>query len=282
MLSSLLEIYSFQFMQYALAVGMLGGGLLAFLGIFVHLRRIVFLGAAMPQVIGLGIALAVFFALPPLGGAVFGGAAGILILSMLSGQRRISNEGWIGLAYAAGGSFSVVLIALSPAPDATVLRFFTGDVLGTGLYDLYYTLAVTISVGLIFFWFWSRFVMCGFDPSMAMALGIKVKFWDALLFFCLAISLSVIMNTAGGMLAFSMLIGPPAAALLLFRDFKKIIITAILTGSLAAFVGLTLSFTHDLPGGPAMASSALLTVPLLYLVQKLIAAFTSLIKKFTD
>ena len=268
MISSLSEMYSFPFMQYALAVGVLGGGMLAFLGVFVHLRRIVFLGAALPQVVALGIAVAVFVSLPPLAGAVAGGALGVFVLSLLSRNDRLPRDGWIGLAYAAGSSVAVVLVSLSPAPDGTVLRFFTGDVLGTGRMDVLYTIAVLVPVAIIFFlFFWKRFVMCGFDPSTARALGIRVNLWDALLFIFLALALSIVMNTAGGMLAFSMLIGPPAAALLLFRSFKLIIPAAVIFGVLAAFGGLTTSFMLDTPGGPTMGAAALATAAIAWIIR---------------
>lgn len=261
MQSILFEIFSFPFMQNALLVGVLGGGMLAFLGIFIHLRRIVFLGAALPQIVALGIAGAVLMALPPVAGAIIGGAIGIFLLSMSRRSSRLPSDSWIGIAYAAGSSIAIVLIALSTAPDGTVLRFFTGDILGTGRSDVYFTLIILIPIILIFSLFWNRFVLCGFDPVMAKALGIMVGFWDAVLFFCLALGLSVIMNTAGGMLAFSMLAGPSAAGLLLSKKFSLIIPFSIILGGFAAFTGLVISFLYDLPGGPTMAACAVMTIP---------------------
>lgn len=270
MFNTLIEMYSYGFMQNALAVGVIGGSLLAFLGIFVHLRRVVFLGAALPQIIALGIAVAVFFNFALIPGAVLGGVVGILLLSLPGKSSRIPPDGWIGLAFAAGNSVAIVIIALSPAPDGTVLRFFTGDVLGTSRLDAIAALAAAIPIFFLFWYFWNRFIMTGFDPVMSATLGIRTRMWDALLFLCLGIGLAVVMNTAGGMLAFSMLVGPPAAALLMFRNFTLIIPVAIIFGILASFSGLTLSFLYDLPGGPAMAAMALVPVPFALLVRRFI------------
>ena len=256
----LLEMYSYDFMRHALAVGMLGGGLLAFLGIFVHLRRIVFLGAALPQIVATGIAVAVLFSISPILGALGGGVAGMLLLSLPGKRSHLPPEGWIGLAFAAGSSVAIVLVAISPAPDGTVLRFFTGDILGTTRADALGALVAALVVGIVFLLFWSKIVITGFDPIMSATLGMRVHFWNALVFLCLGMGLAVVMNTAGGMLAFSMLVGPPATALILFRSFPAIIITSISLGVLAAFVGLTFSFLFDLPGGPTMATAALVPI----------------------
>ncbi len=260
MISHLHEMYSFAFMRHALTVGVFGGGMLAFLGIFVHLRRIVFLGAALPQITALGISLAICMHLPPLAGAILGGLAGILLLSTAGKPGHLPTEGWVGLAYAAGGSLAVVVLALSPKPDAGALRFFTGDILGTSRGEAFFAVAVALFTACAFRLCWSKFVVSSFDPVMSKTLGLRATLWNALLFLCLGFGLSSVMNSAGSMLAFGMLIGPPAAALMLFRSFPKVVVTTVVLGSVAAFVGLTLSFSLDLPGGPTMATAALFPV----------------------
>ena len=257
MIAALQEMYSFSFMRYALTVGIFGGGMLAFLGIFVHLRRIVFLGAALPQITALGIALAVCMHLPPLVGAILGGLVGVLLLSTSGKSGNLPTEGWIGLAYATGGSLAIVVLAISPHPDAGALRFFTGDILGTNRAEAIFAVVVAVCTAAVFRLCWSKFVVSSFDPVMTKTLGLRASFWNALLFLCLGFGLASVMNSAGSMLAFGMLIGPPAAALMLFRGFPQVIVTTIVLGAVSAFAGLTLSFVFDLPGGPTMATAAL-------------------------
>ncbi len=260
------EMYSYTFMQNALLVGIFGGGLLAFLGIFVHLRRIVFLGAALPQIVATGVATAFFLSVSPILGAIAGGIIGITLLSFVGKNSHLPTDGWIGLAFAAGSSVAIVLLALSSAPDGHALRFFTGDILGTSRSDAIYAIIAATAVAAIFKLFWNKIVITGFDPVMSATLGIRVHVWNALMFLSLGFGLAIVMNTAGGMLAFSMLVGPPAAALILFRSFPLIIVTAVITGALAAFGGLTTSFLLDLPGGPTMATAALVPVVIAWLV----------------
>lgn len=269
MIADLREMYSFEFMRYALTVGMFGGGLLAFLGIFVHLRRIVFLGAALPQITALGIALAIALHLPLLIGAIVGGLVGILLLSTSGKPGHLPAEGWVGLAYAAGGSLAIVVLAISPHPDAGALRFFTGDILGTNRNEALFSVAVATLTAAIFRLCWSKFIVSSFDPVMSQTLGLRVRWWNALLFLCLGFGLAAVMNSAGSMLAFGMLIGPPAAALMCFRAFPKVVLATVLLGAGAAFVGLTASFLFDLPGGPAMATAALFPVFPAWLIVRL-------------
>ncbi len=269
MIGELRSMYEFEFMQHALLVGIFGGGMLAFLGIFVHLRRIVFLGAALPQITALGIAIAVFANLPPLAGAILGGLSGILLLSFSGKPGHLPTEGWVGIAYASGGSLAIVVLALSPHPDAGALRFFTGDILGTSRNEALFAVAIAIAAAVVFRLFWSKFLMSSFDPMMSATLGIRVRIWNALLFLCLGIGLAAVMSSAGSMLAFGMLIGPPAAALMLFRGFPGVVLCTLLLGAGSAFLGLTAAFWFDLPGGPAMATAALLPVLPVWIFQNI-------------
>lgn len=269
MIRELFDMYEFAFMRHALVVGIFGGGLLAFLGIFVHLRRIVFLGAALPQITALGIATAAFLHLPFLSGAILGGLGGILLLSLTGKPGNLPAEGWVGLCYATGGSLAVVLMAMAPHPDAGALRFFTGDILGTTRNEAVFAVCVALFTAVVFRLFWSRLVVSGFDPVMSATLGVKVRFWNALLFLCLGFGLAAVMNSAGSMLAFGMLIGPSAAALMLFRGFPAVVITTLVLGAVSAFVGLTFSYWFDLPGGPAMSTAALFPVLPAWIIHKL-------------
>lgn len=254
------EMYTYPFIQNALLVGMFGGGLLAFLGVLVHLRRVVFVGAALPQLLVFGVAAAWFLGGWPVLGAVLAGGAGIGLLVGLSSFGRLGPEGWIGLVFAGGGSLAVVLIALSPAPDARVLSLFTGDILGTSRTEAVVAVVAALMVALVFRIFWSRMVLTSFDRATAAAAGVRVRCWDALLFGSILLGIVVVMHSAGIMLAFSMLVGPPAGALLLFRSLPLVVMAAAVGGAVTAWLGLSISFVADLPGGPTMASAALLPV----------------------
>jgi len=256
------EMYRYSFLQNALVVGMFGGGLLAFLGVFVHLRRVVFVGAALPQLLAFGVAAATWVGGWPLLGAVLAGGVGIGLLVGLRSFGRLGPESWIGLVFAGGGSLAVVLLALSPASDVRIINLFTGDILGTSRREAVTAVLVALTVAVLFRIFWSRMVLSSFDPLTAEAAGIKVRLWDSLLFFAILIGIVVVMQVAGILLAFSMLVGPSAAALWVFRSFPLVILGAIGGGVLAAWIGLSLSFVADLPGGPTMAASALLPVAL--------------------
>src|SRR5258706_10628878 len=99
-MGTLLKILHEPFVQTGLWTSLLLGGLCAFLGIFLVLKRIVFVGAAMSQLAAFGVALGhllghgINFS-PDI--AAFGFAvAGAVIFWLPFSNKRLSKESWIG------------------------------------------------------------------------------------------------------------------------------------------------------------------------------------------
>ena len=61
-----LQAFSHDFMQKAVLVGLLAGGICSWLGVFVVLRRMVFVGVALSEVASAGVALGVFMRWNPI------------------------------------------------------------------------------------------------------------------------------------------------------------------------------------------------------------------------
>src|SRR6266436_5149951 len=113
-------------------VGVLVGLACPLAGVYLILRRLVFMGVALPQISSAGIAFA--FSLPALGVmshmhaghfegderllAFVGGLsftlAGILFLAIMERRGRGSVEGRIGTIYALAGAWSILLLVKNP------------------------------------------------------------------------------------------------------------------------------------------------------------------------
>jgi len=264
----ILDIFSYNFMQNALLICITGGSLVAFLGIFVHLKRVVFLGNALPQIIGIGIAMSVFFNLPIKLGAILGGILGVSLLSF-SGKNKLPYESYLGISYALGISLTAIIISSSTNKDIDIVRFFTGDILATNKFDIYLVLLVSVAVIIFFKLYWSKIIISSLDSLMSSTLGIKTWFWNFSFFMFLSISIAVLMYTLGAMLTFSLLVAPSALSLILFRKFSYIIISTIIISILSSFAGLIVSYNYDLPSGPSIASLTVLLFLLTLIIKKL-------------
>ena len=138
---TLLEIFSPDFLlRNSVYESLLIGALCPLVGVFLVLRRMAFLGVALPQVSAAGIAFA--FCLPALGFVGHGHAArfegdeqlyaligslsftlvAILLLAILERRGRGWVEGRISTVYLLAGAWSILLVAKNPMAERGLLN----------------------------------------------------------------------------------------------------------------------------------------------------------------
>ena len=231
------------------------------LGVYVVLRRIVFVGAAIAQLSSAGIALALFFsgmgwltslASHPIAFALFFALAGAMFFGLGGGQRAgVPPDATIGVSYALAAALGILLISKAQHGEAHDI-FLQGNILGITRPDTIVLLAITIPVLLAHIVFYKEFLFVSFDRETARTLGYNVTFWNLFLYFTLGLVIAFAMQFAGVMLVFNFLVLPAVTGLLVARSMSGIFTIAVCSALLAAVVGFALSVPFDLPSGPAI------------------------------
>jgi zinc transport system permease protein len=238
----------------------------AALGVYVVLRRIVFVGAAIAQLSSMGIALALWLAGMgwlsgaaadhPVGFALLFALAGALFFGIGGGHRAgVPPDATIGVTYAAAAALGILLIAKAKHGEAHDI-FLQGNILGITRNDVYLLIVVSVPVLLAHVAFYKEFLFVSFDRETARTLGYNVTFWNLFLYFTLGLVIAFAMQFAGVMLVFNYLVLPAVTGMLVAHSMRGIFFTAIVSALLASFVGFTLSVPFDLPTGPAIIATS--------------------------
>ena len=231
------------------------------LGVYVVLRRIVFVGAALAQLSSAGIALGTFLYGMGIGGelthhpvamALIVTIAGAMFFGVGGGGRAgVPPDAVIGVTYAVAAATGILLVAKSRVGEAHDL-FLQGNILGITNTDTLVLLAVAVPVLLVHLVFYKEFLFVSFDRETARTLGYNVRFWNLFLYLTLGVVIAYAMQFAGVMLVFNFLVLPAVTGLLLARSMAGIFGVAIGSALLAALIGFSLSVPFDLPSGPAI------------------------------
>jgi zinc transport system permease protein len=244
------------------------------LGVWVVLRRIVFVGAALAQVSSAGIALALVLAGV---GAISGPLADPLLFAVVAallgavafglGTRRslVPPDATIGVTYAVAGAFGVLLISKAVAGEAHDL-FLHGNVLGVTRRDTVEQLLVGIPVLLIQAGFYKEFLFVSFDPETARAMGYRVPRWTLLLYFTLGLVIAFAIQTAGVLVVFNFLVLPAVTGLLLSRSMRGMFAWSVVSAAAAVILGFAASIPFDFPTGSAIIAVSGILVLLARLV----------------
>lgn len=281
------EIFSPDFLlRNSVYASVLVGLACPLVGVWLVLRRLVFLGVALPQVASAGIAFALSLHvwLGEVGGAhgeehralAFVGSVGftvlaILWLALLEKRGRGLVEGRLGTAYVLATAISILLLAKCPVAERGWLNLLKGEIIAISNADLALT-AVALGVVLLVLWrFNKEFLLVSFDPDLAVTLGRKVGAWDLLLFGLIGGTVAVAVLSVGPLIAFGFLLIPPLIARQWARTMRQLAVGASLVGGLTAWAGFVVAYRWDLPVGPtdvallgavyALASAARALVP---------------------
>jgi zinc transport system permease protein len=231
------------------------------LGVYVVLRRIVFVGAAIAQLSSAGIALALFLTGTGIAAGIAGhptafsvafALAGALFFGLGGGQRAgVPPDATIGVTYAVAAAAGILLVSKASTGEAHDI-FLSGNILGITRADTLVLLAVTVPVLVAHALFYKEFLFVSFDRETARTLGYRVTFWNLFLYFTLGLVIAFAMQFAGVMLVFDFLVLPAVTGLLLARSMAGIFVVSVTSALVAAVVGFSLSVPFDLPSGPAI------------------------------
>ena len=239
------------------------------LGVYVVLRRIVFVGAALAQLSSAGIALALWLSgqgillsvsSHPIAFALLLTIAGVLFFGSGAGRSPIPPDATIGVTYAVAAAAGILLISKASVGEAHDI-FLQGNILGITRTDTLVLIGTAIPVLLAHAIFYKEFLFISFDRETARTLGFKVDFWNYFLYLTLGLVIAFAMQFAGVMLVFNFLVLPAVTGLLIARSMAGTFAWSIIAALVAAIIGFSLSVPFDLPSGPAIiAVSGVLTM----------------------
>ncbi|MFZ5893912.1 MAG: metal ABC transporter permease [Myxococcota bacterium] len=237
----------------------LSGAGLAALGVFVVLRRAVFVTATLSQAAGLGVALAFFLEIhhnlpvPPVVGAL----ASSVLFTWLAGARsarRISRETAVGFTFVAASALAVLVgdCISQEAHDIAAILFGTAVLVRP--VDLALVAAATLASFVVLFLLGRALTFTGFDPEGARVQGLPVRRLESTFWALFAVEVSVATRALGSLPVFAFAVLPAAAGLLLANQLWAALALAVAFGVFSAAFGYLGAFLFSLPVGASQAA----------------------------
>lgn len=237
------------------------GVVLGVLGVFVVLRRAVFVTAAVSQSAGLGVALAFLLAiqtgveLPPVLFAFVFAGLGALTFAVRP-PVGLPREAVVGLVYLLASSLSILVgdrISQEAHDISSIL--FGSAVLVTRL-DLCLVASVG-AVALVFILILARaLVFAGLDPDAARVQRVPVRTLEGILWFMVSAEVAVSTRALGALSVFAFAVLPALGALHLSRRLPQALWLGGIFGAFSGGAGYLAAFLFELPVGASQAVTA--------------------------
>jgi ABC-type Mn2+/Zn2+ transport system permease subunit len=232
-------------------------------GCFLILRRLVFLGVALPQVASAGVALTLSVHIwtahdsamheiseSHLGGSLFVTLLTIVVLACIERWGRGAGEGGLGALYVLTTAASILILAKCPAAEQSWLSLFKGEIVAVAGRDVVVT-AVAFAIALaLLITFAKELFLVSYDREMAITLRKNVFVWDLLLYLVIGLVIAVAVLTVGPLVTFGFLVIPPLIVHPWAGTMRAFFVGSAILGAVSSFLGFWIAYRFDLPVGP--------------------------------
>ena len=207
-------------------VGAVSGAICGFLGVYVVLRRIVFVGAMLSQVSSFGVALAFYLQgfsalslfqslIDPFALSLVMTGAAALFFALNRVFFRISQEGVIGFGYLLASGIVVIIADRITHEAHDIADILFGSAVVVDPKEVYIVPAVAIVAILIHWIFFKDFIFVSFDPETARLFKYPVRILNTVLLLTVGVVIAVTTRALGALPVFALAVLPALTALFL-------------------------------------------------------------------
>jgi zinc transport system permease protein len=233
---------AFELFRDPLLCALAAGTVLGFLSVYVVLRRMVFVSAAITQAAAMGVAAAFFGGMqigvhidPIYGAAVMSLLATLLFIADPA-RLRFTRDSLLGMVFSVCGGVAVLLASRVTQEQNEIQNIIFGSAVVVRPFDLHIVSGVGATILALHLWWFRGLTFASFDPAVARVQGLPTRLLGAVVFLSIGIMVGVSARALGALPVFAFSTLPATAALLLAR--RRLWLTFIFAGLLGGVAGL--------------------------------------------
>ncbi len=275
LLDTLLEPFNYGFFQKGIVVAAVSGALLGFIGVYITLRGMSYIGHGLSHAIFGGFAAAslVGASFIYVGAAVWG-LSSALAINWVTRRHRIGADAAIGVITTASFALGVALLTKYGASGPSFDNALFGSIYGISSDQIAMLAGISGITGVFVFFRYRDLLFTTFDPEVAVVSGVNVARMDAMLMLVLSLAILATLTVIGVTLVAAMLVIPAVVARMLTNSFARMLLLSTGIGAGCGLVGMYASYFAGVPSGTMIV----LTGAAVFLVVLTISGGRSLIR----
>jgi manganese/iron transport system permease protein/iron/zinc/copper transport system permease protein len=261
----LLVPFEYEFFRNGFIAAVIIGALCGFIGVYVVLRRMSYIGHGLSHAIFGGAVLSYvwnvnFF----IGGGLWALLAGVLI-HWISRRRWVGADAAIGVVTTSSFALGVAIISTHRSFTRNIETALFGNILGITRTDVWIVVLISLVVFAALFVIRRPLLFATFDPEVASVYGVSTGRIDLMFMMLLAVTVLASTQILGVTLVAAAMVIPPVIARYLTERFQSLLIISPLLGALCGAAGMFLSFQFDI----SSAATIVLTSAALFIAVEL-------------
>ncbi|HEY1235113.1 MAG TPA: metal ABC transporter permease [Candidatus Binatia bacterium] len=259
---SFLIPFEYEFFRNGFIAAVVIGALCGFIGVYVVLRRMSYIGHGLSHAIFGGAVLSYIWNLNFfIGGGLWALLSGVLI-HWISHRRWVGADAAIGVVTTSSFALGVAIISTHRSFTRNIEAALFGNILGITARDVWIVVLVSLLVAGALFLIRRPLLFATFDPEVASAYGVSTGKIDLLFILLLAATVLASTQILGVTLVAAAMVIPPVIARYMTQRFRTLLIVSPIIGAFCGAAGMFLSFSLDI----SSAATIVLTSAALFLL----------------
>jgi len=235
-----------------IAAAVLGGAGCALAGYFLSNLRLPFMGVCLSHAAMAGAVFANLLGVPIWPAAFSTAIAVSFMVGWLAERMRLDLNVSMGILFSFIMGVAFIGVGLTKGPKTEALGLIWGSVLLVSRRHVLWTGAATLIALLFAIAFGKELKAILFSRGIAASSGVREKLVYYLLLLVSGLVITVNLEAIGGLMLFSLLVAPPAAACRLSRRYWTSLGLSMGLGAAAALGGLAVSYALNAPAGASI------------------------------
>lgn len=253
---NLIDLMQQTFMQHAVLAALLVSIACGVIGALVVVNRLTFMAGGIAHSAYGGVGLAVFLGTPvlPTAGVFTAGAAALL--GALTQHKRERTDTLIGVIWAAGMAFGIIMINLKPGYNVGLMSYLFGSILTVPTFDLWVMVGMDLVIVSLILYYYRDILSFSFDPDFARSRGISVRWLYFLILILVAEAVVMMIQVVGLILVIALLTLPPYLAERHTRSLAGLMLASAAWSFIFCLGGLVIAYFFDLSSGASIIATA--------------------------
>ena len=269
------KYFSYEFVWFALIVGVLISLCSALFGVVLVLKRFSFIGDGLSHVAFGALAIATVMNISSSMLVVLPVTV-ICAVVILGAGKKTQIKGDAAIAMISVGALALGYLVMSLfsssgniAGDVCSTLFGSFSIITLSRAEVLACVILSVIVIAAFVLLYNRIFALTFDESFASASGVRSSVYNLIIAFITAVIIVLAMNLVGSLLISALVIFPALSAMRVARTFKGVVITAAIVSTLCALVGILVAILASTPVGPTVVAVDILAFAVCFLAGKL-------------
>ncbi len=248
----MIEALQFDFMRNALAAGLLASVICGIMGTLVVVNRIVFLSGGIAHAAYGGIGLASFLKWPYLPATISFSLFAAMLMATVSYTIKHRADTIIGVIWAIGMAFGIILIDLTPGYNVDLMSYLFGSILAVPRSDLFIMAFICVVMIILITYYYQDLLAMSYDEEFAKIRGVPVKKLYFGMIGMLAVSVVLVMQVVGLILIIALLTIPPFIVERYAKSLFQMMVASSILGAAFTVTGLWLSYSYNITSGASI------------------------------